>query len=234
MELIIQILMMFILLNCILKLSFMKLRQSIVFGVICALFIIVTCRFAILQSKTQLADYLRNIKIMQDIAVLITIETVICLAFCFTSLSEIFGRKIKRKLRFLYLYPGLLIFPVLFYVLTQLIFFFPGIDFDTVSYAFAGSVLIGLPGMSYLMNYLLPERELRLEVYFLVSIFICITGLISTVNGVVVYAPTSEPLNYKAIGYSFIFFVIIFITGYLWNNIKWQIRKKQLNKIIKK
>lgn len=74
MELIIQILMLFILINCILKLSFWKLWQVGVFSLIAAIFVVGTCRFAILQSKTQLSDYLNNTTIMQDMAVLITLE----------------------------------------------------------------------------------------------------------------------------------------------------------------
>jgi hypothetical protein len=38
-----------------------------------------------------------------------------------------------------------------------------------------------------------------LEVHFLVSLFICILGLLTTVNGKTTYAATEEALNWKAI-----------------------------------
>ena len=59
MELVISILILFILVNCLLKLSFWKGWQAALFGLICGIFITATYPVAILQSKTQLADYLQ-------------------------------------------------------------------------------------------------------------------------------------------------------------------------------
>ena len=227
MELIIQILMLFILISCILKLSFWKLWQAAIFSLICAVFVIWVCQFAILQSKTQLADYLKNTAIMKDSAVLITVESAICFAFCFAALREMFGKKRKRWIKPLYWYPSLLIFPVFFYLLTQIIYAMPGTDFTTISYVLAGSIFIGLPLLSYLMRYLCPERELRLEVYFLVSLFVCIIGLITTVNGNVTYAAVEEPINVKALVLSFALFAVTFVIGYLWNKFKWIYRQRK-------
>ncbi|MCD8164871.1 MAG: hypothetical protein LUE93_01280 [Bacteroides sp.] len=95
MELVIQILMLFILINTVLKLSFWKLWQVAIFSLLCGGFIIWACQYAILQSKTQLEDYLTNTKIMQDSAVLITAESAICFAFCFAALRNMFGRRKK-------------------------------------------------------------------------------------------------------------------------------------------
>jgi len=227
MKLIIQILMLFILINCILKLSFWKLWQTGLFSFLCAVFIVWSCQYAILQSKTQISDYLSNTKILQDAAVLITIESAICFAFCFAALREMFGKKVKRWIQPLYWYPSLLIFPVLFYLLTQIIFSMSGTSFTTISYLLALAVLIGLPAFSYLIRYLYPEKELRLEVYFLVSLFVCIIGLITTVNGNVTYAAVEEPLNVKALLLSLGLFAGMFIIGFGCNKIKWSIRQKK-------
>ncbi|MDR1200274.1 MAG: hypothetical protein LBL58_01410 [Tannerellaceae bacterium] len=227
MELIIQLLMLFILINCILKLSFWKPWQAALFSLICAVFIVWACRYAILQSKTQLADYLKNRKVMQDAAVLITVESALCFAFCFAALRELFGKKTKRWVQPLYRYPGLLIFPVLFYLLTQLIFAMPGTDFTTISYLLAAGVLIGLPALAYWMRYLYPEKELRLEIHFLVSLFVCITGLITTVDGNVTYAAVEKPLDGKALVLSFTLFAAAFLAGYLCDKAKWIIRRKK-------
>ncbi|MDR3094328.1 MAG: hypothetical protein LBU62_06795 [Bacteroidales bacterium] len=226
MEIIIQVLMLFIGINCILKLSFRKLWQTIVFGFLCAIFIIGVCPFAILQSKTQLADFLNNTRVMQDTAVLITIESVICFGFCFFSLREIPGRKKgKGWITILDWYPGLLIFPVLFYVLTQIIFSQSGTSFTLISCLFAGGVFAGLPLLTWLVKRLYPEKEFRLELHFLVSLFVCITGLITTVDGTVTYAAVNETFNAKAIVVSATLFVVLFLTGFGWNRIKWRIKK---------
>lgn len=222
--------MLFIVINCIVKLSFWKPWQAVIFGLVCAVFILGTCQYATMQSKTQLADYLKNIKVMQDAAVLITIESAICFAFCFAALRDMFGKKVKRWIQPLYWYPGLLIFPVLFYLLTQLIFSFPGTDFDIISYILAVAVLIVLPALSYLVRYIYPEKELRLEVYFLVSLFVCIIGLITTVNGNVTYAAVEEPVNIRAMLLSLGLFGTAFILGFVWNKVKWIIRQKKESK----
>lgn len=223
--------MLFIVINCILKLSFWKWWQSALFGLVCAVFIIWVKQYAILQSKTQINDYLMNREALQDAAVLVTIESAICFAFCFAALRNLFGRKIKRWLLPLYWYPSLLLFPVLFYILTQTIFSMSGTDFDTISYAVAGISLIVLPIAAYGIRYLFPEKELRLEVHFLVSLFVAILGLLTTVNGNVTYAAAEEPINFKALGLSLGLFIITFLIGYGWNKARWIImQKKKTNK----
>ncbi|GAB6121935.1 hypothetical protein [Dysgonomonas termitidis] len=231
MELIIQILMLFIIINCILKLSFWKWWQAAIFSIVCAVFLLWAEQYAILQSKTQINDYLMNREALQDAAVLVTIESVICFAFCFAALRNLFGRRIKRWLLPLYWYPSLLLFPVLFYILTQSIFSLSGTDFDTVSYIMAGTVLVILPMAAYGIRYMFPEKELRLEVHFLVSLFVAILGLLTTVNGNVTYAVAEEPVNFKALGLSLALFAIAFLIGYVWNKIRWRImQRKQMKK----
>lgn len=168
-----------------------------------------------------------NREALQDAAVLVTIESAICFAFCFAALRNLFGRRIKRWLLPLYWYPSLLLFPVLFYILTQSIFSLSGADFDTVSYIMAGMVLVILPLAAYVIRRLFPEKELRLEVHFLVSLFVAILGLLTTVNGNVTYAAAEEPVNLEALGLSFSLFIVTFLIGYVWNKIRWRIMQRK-------
>lgn len=226
MELILQILMLFILANCILKLSFWKWWQTVVFGLLAAAFILFTCDYATQQSKTQIADYLQNKAILQDVAVLITLESVICFSFCFAALRDLFGKLPKRWAKPLYWYPGLLIFLVLFSFQTLFIFSFSGIDFSTISYLMALGVFVLLGGLPFLFRYLIPETELRLEVHFLVSLFVCILGLLTTVNGEVTYAATEQPMNWPAVLFALGIFALLFLLGFGWNQMKWRIKQK--------
>jgi hypothetical protein len=214
--------MLFILINSILKLSFRKWWQSVVFGCICAAFIVGVCPFATLQSKTQLSDFLHNTSAMQDTAVLITLESVIGFTFCFSSLHS--RKKGKVWTRILNGYPGLLIFPVLFYILTQLIFGMPGTSFTVISYFFGIAVLVGFPLLTLLVRRLYPENEFRLEIHFLVSLLVCIIGLITTVDGTVTYSALGETVNIKALAFSFGLFAVLFMAGFVGNFIKWRIK----------
>ena len=74
MELIIHILMLFIVINCSFKLSFWKLWQTVIYSLIAGLFVAGTWQYAILQSKTQIADYLQNTEALQNMAIIITLS----------------------------------------------------------------------------------------------------------------------------------------------------------------
>jgi len=228
MEYIIWILILFVLMGGLLKLSFWQWWQAALFGLICAVFTLVTCRWAVMQSKTQWADFFEAAGNMQNVAVWITFESVLCFAFCFAELCEIYGlKKGKWQRKLLYWYPGLLLFFALFYLQTQLIFSMPGTGFRTISCVLAVAVCIGFPLLSHLLKYLYPERELRLEVFFLVSLLICVTGLIATVNGDTAYSAAKEPLNIKAVALSIGLFIAFFMLGIAQNKIKWKIKNRK-------
>lgn len=230
MELVIQILMLFILIACTIKLSFWKWWQSLIFGLLCATFIVWGYEYAILQSKTQIADYLNNAVMKQNMAVVITLEAALGIAFCITSLKQLTGKRKQRWMSILHFYPSLLIFPTLFYVLTQFIFNLSGTSFSVTAYSLAIVIAISLPLLSRLFALLFNEYEFRLEIYFLVSLFIAIMGLITTASSDVVYVTTKQTFNLKAIGLALAIFSFAFALGYVWNRKKWSIKKKLKNK----
>jgi hypothetical protein len=231
MELVIQLLMLFIFVNSILKLSFWKWWQSAVFGLLGGLFIMAIYPAATLQSKTQLADYLANVKVMQDMAVLVTLEASVCFTYCFLISKKLFGGKLSRWGKIVQWYVSLLLFPVLFVVLTQTIYALPGAGFKTISYSLAVLVTVFFPLLSYWAKKLIPEVGFRVEVHFLTSLFVCILGLIATVNGNVVYAAVDEPFDFRALLLSVSLFAFLFLAGYTWNNYKWIIIQRKNNKI---
>ena len=226
MEYILLILIIFIFINTILKLTYWKWWQSVIFGFICGAFVLLTYPYAISQSKTELAGYLNNPKIMQDMAVLVTIESIIYIGFCFLAMQQMYGRRIKRWVKPLYWYPGILVLPALFYILTNTIFSFPGTSFTTITYTLAALVAVLFPLLSIGMRWLLPEKELRLEVQFLISLFVTIIGLMSTENGNTVYSAISEPLDIKALLIALGAFLFFFVIGYGWSKIKWRYKRK--------
>ncbi len=233
MEQIILILMLFIVINSAFKLSFWKWWQVGIFSLVAAAFAAGMYPYAILQSKTQIADYLQNTGALQDMAILVTLESALCFGFCITYLRGLYGKKEPWWAKLLWWYPGVLIFPVLFYCLAELIFLFVGVPFTVTSYALAAAVLVLLPVLSWLMKYLVPEPDLRLEIHFLISLFICILGLLSTVNGRTVYAAVSQPVNWKAVWLSIAVFVILFAAGFAWNRMKFPLLQRMRKKKMK-
>lgn len=230
MELVIQFLMAFIVINCVLKLSFWKPWQTLVFALLCALFILFAWKYAVSQSKTQIENYLNDVSILQNIAVLITLESAVCFAFCFAALRAVFGKRTKRFLLPLQMYPSLLLFPVLFNILTQTIFALSGTDFSIIAYVLATLVFFLLPLLSWLIRLFLPETELRLEVHFLISLLVCILGLLVTVNGNVTYAAAKEPMNVEVLLLSLGGFSVTFLLGVVSDKVKWWILQRKENR----
>ncbi|MDR1780098.1 MAG: hypothetical protein LBR50_05135 [Tannerella sp.] len=186
MQYIVSVLILFILIGNVLKLSFWRLWQATVFSCLCGLSVVVAQRWAVTRSKTQLDAFLADSAVMQNFAVLLTVEAIIAFSFCFTGVFTE-GKKSSPLQTAFHWYPGLLVFPALFYLQTQLIFSTPGVNFSLLSYSLATAVAIALPLLSRLIKNLCPEKELRLEVYFLVSLFVCILGLITSANKNIVY-----------------------------------------------
>lgn len=58
-------------------------------------------------------------------------------------------------------------------------------------------------------------------------LFVCIIGLLTTVNGNVTYPAVDEPTNWRALGFAFGLFLVLFVLGALWNRIKWIVLQKR-------
>lgn len=228
--------MLFIAINCAFKLSLWKWWQAGIYSLIVAAFTLLACPYAILQSKTQIVDYLQNTEALQNMAVIITLESALCFGFCVTYLRGLYGKKNPWWAELLWWYPSLLLFPVVFCCLTEAIFTFVGMSFTTIACIVATSVLVLIPVLAWAVKYFVPEKDLRLEIHFLVSLFVCILGLLTTVNGKTVYAAVDEPVNWNAVILALSLFAGLFIVGYVWSRIKYPLiqkrnKKKERNKI---
>lgn len=140
MEILIYTLIVFILVSCAFKLSQWGWISRIAFSASLAAFVLWSKQYAVLQSKTQLADYLANSAALQNMAVVVTIDTVFCFAYAFCYFQDMYEDPQKRSkwwLNILKWYPSLLMFPVTFYAFTQTLFVAVGVDFSTTTWAVA-------------------------------------------------------------------------------------------------
>ncbi len=179
--------MLVIALNFILKLSFNKIGVVVFIATTAALCVGMLWPQAILQSKTQISDYLHSPDLMLDTSVILTIEVIINMAYCMLAVRIAADGKLKGRVIWLYRilrwFPGFAIYPVLFSSLVYLIFSLPGHSFPMIAWSFAAVVFVSVVALSLLLRYLLYEKELRLEFLFLTNIFIAILGIVATVNG---------------------------------------------------
>lgn len=183
METVIILIMFMVGLSFVLKLTFMNPWQMLAEVVVLALATVSTTDIAISQSKIQISEWLQTPDLMLDLAVLLTLDVALQIAFCLCMISDpikLKGRIVKNILLFI---PGLLIFPVSFYLLVQIIFSNTGMDFNNLSYSLGVAITVLIPLLVYGARYLLPEASERLEVIFYINCIIGLLGIIATVNG---------------------------------------------------
>lgn len=217
--------------NFILKQTFLPWSGKVVIALVSMLFVGLSWSFAIEQSKTQIASWINDAALMQDLAVVLTLDVVVQLSFCLLVVkketSQQMGKHMKGYYLFLKWFPGIVFFPVLFALLTQLLFAFPGISFPLLAWSLAGAVLLSILLFSYVLEWLLPEREIRLELLFLCNILVALLGIVATVNGRTAVDGISSVNGVALLGV--VLLVIIGgLAGFWWHH--FQLNRKKVNK----
>ena len=141
-----------------------------------------TCR-GLGRIHIEIAAFFASREKMLDVSVCITLEAAILITFCFDCFSGMRTRDtaFKRSVTFLlHLYPGLLIGGVLCYILAELLFSFPGIDFNMLSWTVATTTFLLIGVGARLLQILLGDKALRLEILFIVNLFIVVLSIIAT------------------------------------------------------
>lgn len=170
-----------------LKQTFRKAWSVAVIALAAALFTGLSWPYAIEQSSTVINSRMADTGLMLDIAVIMNADVVLQAAFCLLAARMGNTGKLRpgtvaayKALRW---FPGIIIFPMLFYTLTYIIFSCPGVSFQLAAWSFAAAVLVFIPAGTLLLKRLLPDKELRLELLFLTNIIIAVAGVVVTVNG---------------------------------------------------
>ena len=175
METLVLVMMILVCFSFVLKQTFHGVKEIMIISVLVAFFVGMTWPFAIEQSKTQIAAWIADQKLMLDMAVLLSIDVALTMLFCVHHVDLKTSEHVSRRkwvfFIFLKYFPGLLVFPVLFSVLVMTIFMLPVV------------LLVLTPVFTYGLRWLLPERPIRLELLFLVEVLLGLMGIIGTVNG---------------------------------------------------
>lgn len=226
MEIIIYVLMLFIALQCAFKLSLWPWAPRIAYSVVLAAFVWWSQRYAILQSKTQLADWLHDVPALQNMAVIVTLESVCGFAFVAAWLGGAYAPGRPRWWqRLLWWYPSLLLFPVMFYVLTQAVFTLTGTGFGVTAAIVAAVAAVVPPLLAGGVRVLLPDADSRVELLMLLTCFVCVMGLISTETGKMVYAVKESPVDLRMLAVSAGGFILMAAIGYAAAALRWKLRK---------
>ena len=229
METVVLVMMILVCFNYVLKQTYRKIYLVILSAAACALFAGLMWPYAIEQSKLQISDWLSDAALMLDLSVVLTLEVAIQMAFCILSASIQTSGKVKPisiwTYRILRWFPGILIFPVLFSLLVSAIFALPGVTFSLVSWVLAAIIFVVIPIGTRILKWLLPEKEIRLELLFLGNALIAILGVIATVNGQTAVTGVSE-VDWSAL----VGIVVLLIFGLVAGVIAYRIKMKRIIK----
>ena len=185
-------------------------------------------QYAVQQSKTQLADYLANVTALQNMAVIVTLDSVFCFGYAFCYFQDMYAEPSEKRrwwLTILKWYPSLLMFPVTFYAFTQTMFVAVGVDFSTTTWAFAATCLVGLPLIAEGCKWLVPEQDGRVEMQLLSGCFVCVLGLVSTQSGKMVYKIQETRTDWHMIVIAIGVFAVLFALGIVMDRIKYRLKK---------
>ena len=220
METAVTVLMILIAMSFILKQSFSKPYAVLAAAAVLALFTGLMWPLAIEQSKSRISEWLADTSLMLDVAVVLSVEVLLQIAFCITAANiSTDGELPKWKIltyKALRWFPGVLIFPVLFSALVYSVFALPGNDFRLTAWVLAGIVLCVVPLGAWMFRKAVPEKDLRLELLFILNALIAIFGIIATVNGQTVAAGTTD-VDWKAFGGVVIITLAGAAAGLLWS-----------------
>lgn len=229
MEIVVMTLMVVVCFSYILKQTYRKWSAVFFSATVAALFCVLAWPYAIEQSKTQIADWLSDPALMRDTAVVLSVDVFLQLAFCMLAAHMMTSGRLKNRMVMTYkvlrFIPSILFYPVLFSGLVVLMFSFHGIGFKTLAWCMAGAVFILIPGLTWLMKVLLPEKDLRLELLFLCNIFILFMGVIATVNGQMAVVGNNE-VDWGA----FLGFTALLLVGALTGMLLWRARQRRLRR----
>lgn len=180
-------------------------------------------RYAVEQNKLELVSWLYDVELKKDIAVLISIEFLVQLAFCLMHVVKVTSGFRRKRSECLYAaahyFPGVLVYVVAFFLLVWLDFSLPGRSFGEISgWTGVGSVVVLLGG-GELVLWLIPERDLRLELLYwgnMLLLFLCILGAMSGANMIV----GGDGINWGATAFAFATIAMLMLVGYVVYRIK--------------
>lgn len=162
METVVMIVMALVLFGFMLKMTCHGRAGRLAVCAVASLSVILACDAAAGQSKARIADWLSQPEQMLDMAVWLTVDVAFQVAFCVLegrSLAGPLSRFRKVMLEVCRWFPGVLVFPVLFALLTELIFSLPGGDFDVIARSLSAGVLTVVPLAAAGLSRLLPEKS---------------------------------------------------------------------------
>lgn len=158
-----------LLVSLLLKTAFWPLRRMAVLAGVYAVIILLLSSTLFDLSRTTVDTLLATRSMRLDWTILITLEAMLMIAYCFTE-----GR-VRQVLSF---YPGLLALPAFYYMQMQVLFSSPGLSFTLFGWWSALAVGVFILGGSVLARKAVGNTETCLELLFITNLLLGVLGII--------------------------------------------------------
>lgn len=202
MRTLVLVLMILVCFNFLVKQTWHKGWSVLVQAAVAGVFTGAVWPLAVKQSRSQIEMWLSDQQLMLDTAVIISIEVIVQLAFCMSAARVMTSGRLTKGTVTVYKvlrwFPGVLIFAVLFSLTVFMIFSFPGVPFPAVSWGTGAAVAVIAAAGAFGLKRLFPDKETRLELFFLSNVITAIVSVIATVNGRTAVAGV-ESVDYTAL-----------------------------------
>jgi hypothetical protein len=167
--------------NLLLKVSFYPWWSTLLVAFAYSAFALCIGEWETEQSKGIVLIYLGSRSTVLNMSVLIILEALVMMTFCFDYISRDKPNSGLLKLG-LFIYPGFLFVLTIALSMTQAFWRLTGVNFRVVTYSSAIIVFLFIAGGTNLLRFLIKEQRLRLELLFICSFFTIILSIIFTGN----------------------------------------------------
>lgn len=157
-------------------------RVAFAFALLIAIGLYLSYPYAIEQSYTKFREILLNIKWLSNLIVFQIIESLAGILFSIFLIRMFYNEKVQKIFRFFIYFPGIIIFPTIFYTQSFLFLNLTGLDFKILAIGIALIMPLSIIALRFLICYLVPEYDLRLELKFIVHIIQLILAVFISVK----------------------------------------------------
>lgn len=157
-------------------------RVALAFALLIAIGLYLSYPYAIEQSYAKFREILLNAKWLSNIVVFQIIESLAGIFFSVFLIRMFYNEKVQKVFRFFIYFPGFVIIPTVFYTQSFLFLNITGFDFKILAIGIAIIIPLLLIALRFLIRYLVPEYDLRLELKFIVHIIQLILAVFVSVK----------------------------------------------------
>jgi len=195
-----------------LQLSFMQKKRMVgIWLLVSGLFTFAMHNSAIEQSYDTFMRQLENTALVTDFVVVLVIEAILGVLLAILMIRKHYGEPVRKFFRNAAYFPGVIVFPALFYLMSIVYLNTPGFSFTGIAIVLALAFPLVLLGIRFLVKKLIPEFELRAELKFILHILQLLGGIILSIQ--YLKLPVSQQHKISALPASNLIVMILITLG---------------------